>query len=330
LNPLSKSQIQLSVIITLVSGPEALRRILSSIYEQTQRVSAEIIVPYIEGLHDISHLLNSFPKVNFIPALEIETIATTPGSGHRHDLYDRLRSVGLSNSQGPIVAMTEDHAVPDADWCEQILRSHRELIGYSVIGGAVENAVDRPLNWAWYYCDFGRYGRPFIPGKRDFVSDVNVSYKRDALFAVKDIWERTYHETTTHWALLRHGHKIYLDDRIVTFQDRPIMPINEALFERVEWGQVFAETRAAETSQIIRLSFALGTLFLPFLLTLRVLRNMIRQNRSIVQMAKAMPVVASLTIGWAIGELCGYLHRRESVSRTAAKEIPEHSITIVL
>jgi hypothetical protein len=313
-----------------VSGPEALHRTLSSIYEQAQRVSGEIIVPYIEELHDVSSLLERFPKVRFIPAFGSETVAKTLRSSRQHYLYDRLRSIGLTNSRGQIVAMTEDHAIPETDWCEHILRSHRELTEYAVIGGAIENAVDRPLNWAWYYCDFGRYGRPFVTGERDFVSDVNVSYKRDALFAVKDIWERSYHETTTHWALLRGGQKLYLDDRIVTFQDRPVMPIKEAFFERVGWGQAFAETRAAETNRVGRCSYALGSIFLPFLLTARVLRNMRRQNRSLVQMAKAAPAVIGLTFGWAIGELCGYLKRPGYVSRTTANDHISDSVTINL
>ena len=41
--------------------------------------------------------------------------------------------------------------------------AHREY--YAAIGGAIENGVDRPLNWAVYYSDFGRYQNPFQSGE---------------------------------------------------------------------------------------------------------------------------------------------------------------------
>ncbi len=34
-------------------------------------------------------------------------------------------------------------------------RSQAPRTGYAAIGGAIENGINRPLNWAVYYCDFG-------------------------------------------------------------------------------------------------------------------------------------------------------------------------------
>ena len=289
-----------------MSGPEALSRTLSAVDKQSQSGQVEIIVPFIEGMHDLSGLMRRFPNVNFIP---VRPEKTNGISECRHHLFDRLRAVGLLNSKGSIVAMTEDHAIPNADWCDQIVRCHTENSQYSVIGGAIENAIDRPLNWAWYYCDFGRYGRPFASGERDYISDVNVSYKRDGIMAVSDTWKQAYHETSTHWAMMRGGEKLYLDDRIVVFQNRPDMTMTKAFVERIEWGQAFAETRVNEIGWTRRYIFALGSIFLPILLSFRALRNMLRQSRSASQMIRIVPFVFALSVGWAVGELYGYVRR---------------------
>lgn len=294
-------------MVTTVSGGAALFEALSAIYQQAQRVSAEIIVPYDNWSDEIERLSEQYPKVRFVE-VENESVACLPESTPRqHDLYDRRRATGLLNSRGAIIAITEDNARVASDWCEQILRLHSELSSYAVIGGAVENGVDRILNWTWYYCDFGRYGRPFISGERDYVSDVNVSYKRDALFAICHLWADSYHETTVHWAMVRNGTKLYLDDRLVVFQHRPALPMIKALSERIEWGRVFAETRTLEIDNSRRVLFALGATVLPILLSIRAIGDMIRQRRRFFCITAVSPVVLLLSLSWAVGEFFGYV-----------------------
>src|ERR1700681_5044734 len=103
---------------------------------------------------------------------------STGRSGSREH-HDELRARGLALARGYIVALIEDHGIPAPDWCAQILESHRQP--FAVVGGAIENGIDRPLNWAVYYCDFLRYQNPLQEGTSAFASDANVSYKRSAL-----------------------------------------------------------------------------------------------------------------------------------------------------
>jgi hypothetical protein len=201
--------------------------------------------------------------------------------------------------------MTEDHAVPAADWVRQILAAHEQP--FAVIGGAIENAVDRPLNRALYYCDFGRYGRPLERGEAAYVSDVNVSYKREALMAVQDVWRDSYHETTTHWTLRARGEVLYLDPRLVVYQQRPPISWVDALRERIEWGRIFAETRAARLSTRRRLLYAAGAPLLPAVLSARVWGHMRRQRLGAWRLfSTLLPAIVLLT-GWVLGELAGYV-----------------------
>ncbi len=290
--------IRLSIVITIVSGAESLRRCLSAIMNQIDR-QTEVIVPYDAGSIEIESLKGEFQEVTFLFDDDADVKL------RQHDLYDRRRARGLAAAQGTIIAMTEDHAVPAENWVRQIIAAHERP--FAVIGGVIDNSVDRPINWALYYCDFGRYGNPLQAGTAEYVSDVNLSYKRQALMAVSEIWRSGYHETSVHWALRARGEELYLDPRLVVYQQRPAIGFGQAYRERIEWGAVFAETRTSLMSRFRRYAFAAGTVFLPFLLTGRVIGHMRRQRRTMQEMLRIIPIVFVLFTGWALGEMIGYI-----------------------
>lgn len=278
---------------------------MKAIYPQVDFEQNEIIVPFDKWSREISDLIPEFPEIRFHFIEDLGLAASEKISAHQHRLFDRRRAVGLGLSRGRIIAMTEDHAVPAENWCEQILLLHEKSCG--VIGGAIENKIDSPLNWAWYYCDFGRFGRPLPDRETEYVSDINVAYKREAIMSAVDLWRENYHETTVHWALRAKGVRLLLDETLVVYQARPRISLSEALRERVNWGRVFAETRAGRMGWVKRLLYAAGTSLLPPLLTVRVGKHMLRQKRSFGQMATTMPLAFLLLVGWSWGEMLGYL-----------------------
>jgi hypothetical protein len=312
----------LSVVVAVVSGAAALRRCLNALTPQAEAAAAEIIVPHDAWCPDVGALTGEFPAVQFVHVLDLGPAADPTVPAHAHRLYDRRRAVGLAAARAPLIAMTEDHAVPAPDWCAQIRNAHVQP--YAVIGGAIENAVDRPLHWALYYCDFGRYGLPFAAGPAAYVSDVNVSYKRSALDAVTDLWRHAYHETTLHWALRARGEVLFLDPRLVVYQHRPALGLRQALRERIAWGRVFAETRAAAAGSGLAWAYAAGTPILPLLLLARALRHMRRQHRSAMQVARTAPLLFALLEAWAVGELIGYVGQppAEAMPRVTIRNHP--------
>jgi hypothetical protein len=300
----NESELKLTILLTVVSGKEAVKSCLKSLCPQTDFSDVEIIVPFDKWSINVGDLSSEFPNVNFYFIEELGLAESEKVSSHQHRLYDRRRAIGLQISSGRIIAMIEDHAIPADDWCEQLLRVH--LQPYEVIGGAIENAIDKPLNWALYYCDFGRYGKPFPSGLSDYISDINVAYKREALESIREIWQEAYHETTVHWGLLENGSRLYRDDRMVVFQNRPPISLFKALTERIAWGRVFAETRGKRMSFSGRVAFAVGAVALPPILLIRVIKNMIRQKRTVVQMLNSIPIAFVLLVGWSLGESIGY------------------------
>ena len=299
------SEPELSIIVTVVGGKELVRRCLAALCAQVNFATAEVIVPYDCWSAEVGDLASEFSQVRFHFINELYAASSATATVRQHRLFDRRRAIGLSLARGRLVAMTEDYAVPAEDWSQQICRAHEQP--YAVIGGAIENAVDRPLNWALYYCDFGRYGEPLQPGEAEYASDVNIAYKREALAAVRDVWCGDYHETTVHWALRSRGETIFLDPRMIVYEHRSRITLLQALRERVEWGRIFAETRISTCSFWRRIFFAAGTSVLPALLILRVFRHMLRQRRSARQFAQTMPLAAFLLVAWSWGEFIGYL-----------------------
>jgi hypothetical protein len=294
-----------SIIIAIVSGKESLRRCLEALLSQVDLDESEIIVPYDTWSADVCDLVHDFPDVCFHFITDPGALSSKKTATHQHRLYDRRRAVGLALARGHIVALTEDHAVPAADWYSQIRATHQQP--YAVIGGLIDNGVDNPLNWALYYCDFGRYGGPRLSGEVKYVSDVNVTYKRNCLEAIASVWIEGYHETTVHWALESRGERLFLDTRLVVYQHRPIIGLRQAYRERIEWGRVFAETRVAGRSLLARVFYAAGTPVLPGILLFRIIKHMLRQGRTVSQIGKTVPLATFLLTGWALGELTGYL-----------------------
>lgn len=295
---------RLSIVITVVEGAAALRRCLARLRPQAEALGAEIIVPYDAWCADVQALVDEFPDVRWQPVDDLGAAAAVR-SRRDHRLFDRRRAAGLAVARGQLVAMTEDRSVPAADWCAQLVAAHAQPA--AAIGGAIDNAVDRPMNWALYYCDFGRYGRPLQPGPAAYVSDVNVAYRRAALESIRPVWSAAYHETTVHWALQARGETILLDPRPVILQDRPPIGLAAAYRERIAFARGFAATRAAACSGWHRALYALGTPLLPFVLALRVAHHMRRQRRTGAQLAHVLPLAFLLLTGWALGELIGYV-----------------------
>jgi hypothetical protein len=269
----------------------------------------EIIVPWDDSLEGMAGQAAPYPQVRFLPLGTLTTEKPKLSPAGQHELFDRRRAAGLSAATGELVAILEDRSVPRRDWARRAASAH-ESAPYNVIGGAIENGLDRLLNWAVYYCDFGRYQLPFFPGPRSYVSDVNVCYKRAALDRTRTLWASGYHETTVHWAMRRAGEVLWLDPSMVVDQVREDLTLAGLLRERVAWGRLFAFTRARESSLGRRLLHSLVTPALPFLLYWRLLRDQLGKRVTVGRFVTATPAVFLLLVAWSLGELAGYLTGR--------------------
>ncbi len=296
----------LSVVVTIVDGGETLERCLAALAAQEQSPELDVVVPWDETVADIPSLSARFPRFRFLALGRLDTARPSDSPAGQHELFDRRRSAGLQAVSGQVVAILEDRGVPRADWARTMLALH-ERLPYAVIGGAIENARNTPLHWAVYFCDFGRYQRPFDAGPRSYVSDVNIGYKRRALDATANLWRVRYHETTVHWALQQAGETLYLVPELVVDQHRGALSLNTLVAERFAWGRLFAYTRARETGTVRRLALAALTPLLPALLLARHARLQISKRVRLRVFLQAAPAMLVLLTAWSFGEAIGYL-----------------------
>jgi len=300
----------LSVVVTVVGGGEVLRHFLKAITSQDDPPPMEVIVPYDATIPHTRDLEREFPSVRFVDMGYVKTVRAEGTAAGEHELYDRRREAGLKAAKGEILSLTEDRAPPRSDWAKNVVANHRRL-PHAVIGGAVEcvSPAGDMLNWGIYIADCSRYAPPFEPGPRQWITDVNVSYKRRAIESTRDMWEHGYNEASVHWALMEKGETLWLaDDMVVLYQS--IYPgFGDALPVRFQWGRMFGEARAKAVSLPKRLAYAAIGPVIPAVLFLRH-ANVMRKKGKLGRFLRAAPATAVLLTAWMAGELTGLITKR--------------------
>jgi len=299
-----------SVVVAIVSDttePRAdvshLAGCLEALARQTDAPPMEVIVPYHENVDGVEELRPRFPRVNFL----LVTGGGVSGNGCGREHHDVLRARGMLAARGDLIALLEDHARPDERWCAHIARAHQA--GYAAIGGAIENGIDRPLNWAVYYCDFGKYQNPVPSGESDFASDANTSYKRTALESVRALWDQSFREVVVNGALISRGEKVALRPEIVVYQHRNGLRLATALRERYIWGRSYAVTRCQLLSNSKRLFYAAVSPVLPVVMLLRLAQTAWQRRKRFGKFLAGLHYVAILLASWSLGEAMGYFTR---------------------
>ena len=307
----------LSVVIGVVSdttGPahaSHLARCLEAFSGQIDNPPVELIVPHLEHFGGLEQVKQDFPKVRFFP---VDGLAAPEGGGREH--HDVLRAHGLAAARGDIIALIEDHAKPDPSFCASILAAHRNT--EAAIGGAMDNAVDRPINWAVFFCDFGKYQNPLPEGDSFFASDANVSYRKSTLDSIKPEWENSFREVIVNGTLRTRGIPVRLSQGIVVYQNRTGLGLAEALRERYIWGRSYAATRNMQLSGAKRAIHAILTPILPVLLTARIGKTAWQRRRLMGRFLRSLHLIFLLQLWWSLGEGLGYLFGLEHRSGPGA------------
>ncbi|MDP9171774.1 MAG: hypothetical protein M3N54_14250 [Acidobacteriota bacterium] len=311
----------LSVVVAIVSDTTGrldvahLGPCLAALKGQIDGPPLEIVVPYHPSLEGIAGMREQHPDVRFHEIADLRTFTGKPGSREHHD---ELRARGLGLASGAIVALIEDHGIAAPDWSARIAQAHAGAI--SAAGGAIENEVDRPLNWAVYFCDFLRYQNPLPEGESLIVSDANVAYKREALESVGSVWRAIFHESAVNNALRAKGGTLVLAPRAVVSQHRLGLRLGSALKERYVWGRSYAATRAGLAGTSRRLFWAVFAPVLPALILSRMALMAFQKGRTIKPFIKAFPLTTALVVTWSFGELVGYVTGRANTQGAQAAE----------
>ena len=279
----------LSIVVGLSSDTNAkvasadhLAECLAALAAQVDAPALEVIVPHQEPVEGLDEVKQRFPDVRFLSSPDV---VKRLGDREHHDV---LKARAMAASKGDLVGVLEDHELPDPRWAANVVAAHRQP--HAAIGGAIENGIDEALNWAVYYCDFGRYQNPVPAGETPFASDANMTYKRADLELVRSIWEDAYREVPVHDALKSLGKTIALDQQIIVHQNRRGLTFGTALRERFSWGKSYAATRAAGLTMPKRFAYAALSPVLPAILLIRMGRRAWSRKRHFAEFIRAVPL----------------------------------------
>jgi hypothetical protein len=300
----SHSGQNLSIIVTVVSGKGHLISCLNSLIPQITNDSIEVIVPYDSTVTYIDEVIRKFPDVKCLDMGEIKTCSPAGSCSAKHEIYDRRTACGLKVARGEVVGLLHDYGIPNPDWCQQVLAAHQ--LPYAVIGGAIEHAGRGTVNTAAFYLDFGRYQLPLPEGPAEYLSDINVTYKREALHSIQESWEDRYVEVIVHWKLAEIGETLWMQPEIVVNQDWGDMQLKDAVQERFSWGRLFAVVRIKDRSLNRRLLLILISPLIPFVMLGRIIFKVFRDGRNRKDLLSCLPQLFVITIAFGLGEMAGY------------------------
>lgn len=262
----------------------------------------EVIVPHHRDVDGIEELSERYPAVHFRLIPDV-SIAGRGGGGREH--HDTLKAYGLKIATGDVIALLEDYARPDPTWSAKIIEAHRR--SPAAIGGAIQNGIDKALNWAVYFHDFGRYQNPLPAGPAAASSDINTSYKRKALDGIRPLWQDSFREIVVNGGLVNRGEELVLDPAIIVHHRRPDLRLSFALRERFIWGRSYAVTRSKLIGDGKRYLYAILTIGLPMLLLGRMARTAQTRGNHVSDFVRAVPYLVPLLIAWSMGEMIGYI-----------------------
>ena len=288
----SETQLQLSVVIASWSGREALTRCLESLLPQVEM--AEVIVAF-RGVSDLMATVGSrFANVRFL-------------RGPADASVFLLRSLGVHEARGQLIAMLEDHAAVSVGWAKAMLDAY--AAGKKIFGGPIENdAKSSAYDWALYFAEYGIYMPPLPAGQRSILSGVNIAYDHATLQSCRGVWESVFYETDVNAMLISAGHKLYMvPEASVTSRLR--MPMREAMVHLFGGGVHFAEFRKRQSGAVARRLWVIAAPAVPLVLLLRIIRlTMGRQPARIIQIIRALPYLLLLVGAWAAGEARSYAY----------------------
>ena len=288
---------QLSVIIADVNGPPMIDACLEALSRQQGEVDAEVIVAEATGEGTVRRIKEKFPGAKVLPFSERLTIP-------------QLRAAALAQSTGEIVAVIEDHCVPDEHWYDAIVQAHQSHPECVAVGGSVENGNrERLMDWAVFLSEYSSYMRPLPRGIVDDIPGNNVSYKRAAFEDIDGLTEdlnRGFWESTLHQKLRARGDRFLMEPSITVYH-RKHFGVWYGLSQRFHYSRYYAGTLFATAGLPTRIYRSAVSLVLPALLMARIGRRVVKKRRQLKELVLTAPLLAIITGVWAAGELVGSL-----------------------
>lgn len=298
---------RVSVLVCAIAGADHLARCLELVLAQEGPAPFEILAVADPNLPGVAELAPRFPSVRII---------RNEGQSTPIEIASRA----LREATGDLLVLTEDHCRPAPDWLRRLVAAHAP--GRAVVGGAVEtDHAGSTVTWAFYLVDYFRYMRPVATGPAPALTVCNVSYRREQLEAVRDLWRETFHETAVNAALAARFGVLWLEPE-AEVRTRRRVTFADAVYERYAFGRMFACNRNRFGGSPARRAVYAGLApLLPPVIMWRMARRAFRSGAAAGMYLRSLGPLLAMVVAWTWGEWLGYVTDGPPAHVNAAPEL---------
>lgn len=287
------ADVKLSVIVVCLNSSDVREACLKALEAQAHLNSMEILaVGHWGEKHfgtDASlSWRERFPTVHW---LSVSAETTIP----------KMRTYAILQSCGEIVALLEDDCIVPDGWVLNVMRAHAGTD--QIIGGAiVPGNYHRLLDWAVYFCEYGRF-MPLFSGSQNALPGNHVTYQKTILSAFKS--GEGFYEVFFHDAWQRSGGKLIADPKLaVTNINRwSLRHVTNIPFHH---GRAFSGMRSANFSPWRKGLYTILSLALPIVKAGRLATVILNRKQYQTQFFFSLPWIMIFLSSWSFGELLGY------------------------
>jgi len=283
----------LAAIVVIPDTYEAVRRTMSYLQAQTAAKQMEVIlvVPSLEQSGLDKTELACFHSWQVVEIGPIKSIA--------HGF-----AAGIRRAQAPVVALTEDHSFPKANWAQVLIAAHEQP--WAAVGPSIKNGnPDTVLSWADFYASYSEWAQPVSSGTMRHLPGHNSSYKRDVLLAYGEQLDSLMQaESVLHRYLRARGYQLWLESSTYTSHSNftAWTPWIKAQYHA---GRQFAATWAQPWSWLRRLLFTIGSPGIPWLRLWRI-QKQIRRAQAAGFFIRLLPMLLAGLLVNGLGQMVGY------------------------
>ncbi|MHA1485231.1 MAG: hypothetical protein ACTSPR_07940 [Candidatus Thorarchaeota archaeon] len=211
---------------------------------------------------------------------------------------------GIHHAHAPIVALTEDHSFPDANWAEVMIAAHQQ--SWAAVGPTMRNGnPGTMLSWADFYQAYGEWAHPISSGSVRHLPGHNSSYKRPILLAYGNQLEVLMRaEGILHRHLRAQGYELLREPRTCT-SHLNFTSWSSWIPAQYHTGRQFASTWVHSRSWLWRLLFTVASPLIPWV-RLYLIQKCVRRGRSRNFLIRLLPVLFVGLLANGFGQMVGY------------------------
>jgi len=290
---------KVSIIIASFSSISHLTKCLKSL--QPIANNTEVIVSTIFSDTEVKELQE--PKVRFIYNDEeryLDSIAL------QETLVFRLRTKGIKEAKGEVIALIEDHCEATHNWTktmQEALKNKNCIAG----GPVMNNATGGLYSWALYWSEYAAMMPPLPINGLSYLSAVNSAYHKDALNGCKSVWKNGFYDNEVHDSLIEHGATYLPVKEASVVTDLPFT-FKRALVHLYTGGKRYGNYRGGSNWSIKRILRLFATFLVPSVLLFRVYKLVRKRQPNLTfTLIKSSPILYLLLCSWGLGEFTGVL-----------------------